>query len=158
MAILPAIAILGLPYTFVRYCSAVKDPKMVQETFYSITFLIGIVNLGLAFILFLAATLLSKSLFNDNLAVAIILPVTIFFTAFIFLTYDIFRTFRRNNIYTFFIIAQAYLTVFIVALFVTHGFGIIGAVLGILITQIIIFIIMFIMVIKMIGFTLPTIS
>lgn len=155
MAILPAIAILGLPYTFVRYCSAARDPKMVQETFYSITFLIGIVNLGLAFVLFLFATLLSKSLFNDNLAVAIILPITIFFTAFIFLTYDIFRTFRKNNLYTFFIIAQAYLTVFIVALLVTHGFGIVGAVLGILITQIIVFLIMFSLVIRMIGFTLP---
>ena len=155
MAILPAIAILGLPYTFVRYCSAAKDPKMIQETFYSITFVIGIVNMGLAFVLFLSAMFLSRSLFNDNLAVAIILPATIFFTAFIFLTYDIFRTFRKNNTYTFFIIAQAYLTVFIVALLVTHGFGIVGAVLGILITQIIVLITMFSLVIRMIGFTLP---
>ena len=155
MAILPAIAILGLPYTFVRYCSAAKDPKMIQETFYSITFIIGIVNLGLALVLFLSSMLLSKSLFNDNLAVALVLPVTIFFTAFIFLTYDIFRTFRKNNIYTFFILAQAYLTVFIVALFVTHGYGILGAVLGILITQIIILVIMFSLVIRLIGFTLP---
>ena len=155
MAILPAIAILGLPYTFVRYCSASKDPKKVQETFYSITFLIGIVNLGLVLVLFLLASTLSKSLFNGNLAVAIILPVTIFFTAFILLFYDIFRTFRKNNTYTIFIVGQAYLTVFIVALLVTHGYGIIGAVLGMLITQIIVFIIMFIMVVKMIGFTLP---
>ena len=155
MAILPAIAILGLPYTFVRYCSAAKDPKMIQETFYSITFVIGIVNLGLALILFLSSMILSKSLFNDNLAVTLVLPVTIFFTAFIFLTYDIFRTFRKNNIYTFFILAQAYLTVFIVALFVTHGYGILGAVLGILITQIIIFVVMLSLVIRMIGFTLP---
>jgi O-antigen/teichoic acid export membrane protein len=155
MAILPAIAILGLPYTFVRYCSASKDPKEIQETFYSITFLIGIVNLGLALVLFLLAMTLSKSLFNDNLAVAIILPVTIFFTAFILLFYDIFRTFRKNNEYTIFIVAQAYLTVFIVALFVTHGYGLIGAVLGMLITQIIVSIIMFILVVKMLGFTLP---
>ena len=128
---------------------------MIQETFYSITFVIGIVNLGLVLVLFLFSMLLSKSLFNDNLAVALVLPVTIFFTAFIFLTYDIFRTFRKNNIYTFFILAQAYLTVFIVALFVTHGYGVLGAVLGILITQIIIFVIMLSLVIRMIGFALP---
>ncbi|UTB32558.1 MAG: lipopolysaccharide biosynthesis protein [Methanobacterium sp. ERen5] len=155
MAILPAITILGLPYTFVRYMSATKDHKTIQESFYSITFMIGLVNLALAFVLFIFAGPLSKFLFDSNIAVAIILPVTIFFTAFIMLSYDIFRTFRRNNLYSFFITAQAYLTVFIVALFVTQGYGILGAIIGILITQIIVFVIMFSMVVKMIGFSFP---
>ena len=155
MAILPAITILGLPYTFVRYMSATKDHKAIQESFYSITFLIGIVNLGLALLLFLFAGSISKFLFDSNIAIAVILPVTIFFTAFIMLSYDIFRTFHRNNLYSFFITAQAYLTVFIVALFVTQGYGILGAIVAILITQIIIFLIMFSIVVKMIGFTFP---
>lgn len=155
IAILPPITVLGLPYTFVRYMSASKDQKEKQETFYSITFVIGMVNLGMAFVLFLFAMSISKYLFDGNIAVAVILPITIIFTAFILLFYDIFRTFHKNNLYSFFITAQAYLTVLIVALVVTQGYGILGAILGLLITQIIIFCIMFAIVIKLIGFTLP---
>lgn len=155
IAILPAITILGLPYTFLRYMSAAKDHSETQESFYSITFLICIVNLGLALLLLIFAGAVSKFLFDSNITVAILLPVTIFFTAFIMLSYDIFRTFRRNNLYSFFLTAQAYLTVLIVALFVTHGYGVLGAIIGILITQIIVFLIMFSLVVKMIGFSFP---
>lgn len=98
MAVLPAITILGLPYTFVRYISSTKDPKAIQETFYSIVFLIGIVNLGLAFVLFIFSGQISAFLFDNNLFVALLLPITIFFTAFIMLSYDILRTFHRNNL------------------------------------------------------------
>ncbi len=155
ITLLPAIAILGLPYTFVRYMSASKSLKERQESFYTIVSVIGIVTLGIGFFLFIIAVALSKFLFDGNITVAVLLPVTIFFTAFTLVFYDIFRTFKRNNLYAFFTFSQAYATVIIVALFVTHGYGILGAIIGILITQIIFFLIMFGLVIRLIGFTIP---
>lgn len=155
VTIVPAIGILGLPYSFVRYMSTSQSHEDVKDAFYSISFVIAIVNMGLGLLLFLFADPISRFLFNGNLVVALILPVTIFFTALILVFFDFFRTLQRNNLYNIFYLLQAYLMVILSAGFVINGYGIMGAVVGYLIAQLLIFSIMLGIIIKTIGFALP---
>jgi O-antigen/teichoic acid export membrane protein len=153
--IIPAVAILGLPYSFVRYMSISKNQEEIQEAFYTISFVIAIFTMGLSLVLFLFAEPISRFLLNGNVGVALVLPVTIFFTALILVFFDFFRTFQRTRLYNFFYLFQAYLMVFLTATLVINGFGVLGAVTGYLLAQIIIFSLMLSIIIKNIGFTLP---
>lgn len=155
VTIVPAIAILGLPYSFVRYMSTSKSHEDIKEAFYSISFVIAIVNMGLGSLLFLLVEPISRFLFNGNFGVALILPVTIFFTALILVFYDFFRTLQRNNLYNILYLLQAYLMVVLSAGFLISGYGILGAVVGYLIAQIIMFSLMLGIIVKTIGLALP---
>jgi O-antigen/teichoic acid export membrane protein len=156
ITILPAIAILGLPYSFVRYMSASKCREDIQKSFYSIALLIAIVSIIIGILLCIGSVTIANSIFNGNITVGLLLPITIIFSAFILLFYDVLRTFRKDKIYSLFTIFQAYLTVIIVVLFLFKGHNIQGAVLGILFAQIIIFCLMLIIIINIIGFTRPS--
>lgn len=155
VTIVPAIAILGLPYSFVRYMSTSQSREEIRESFYTIIFVVAIVSIGLSLLLLLFAEPISTALFNDHLGVALILPVSIFLGALTLVFFDFFRTLQKTSLYNFFYLLQAFLMVVLSAGLVVNGFGILGAVVGFLISQIIIFTVMLGMIIKTIGFTLP---
>lgn len=155
ITLIPSIAILGLPYTMVRFMAASKSIEEIQESFYSFLFSVMIAGLIAALVLFILAEPISNALFNGNLAVGIILPVTALITALMLLFFDFFRAFNQMTKYAILTTLQAYMIVIFVAILVLGGFGVIGAVTGILITQVLISLIMFIFVLRQIGFKIP---
>lgn len=155
LTLIPSIAILGLPYTMVRFMATSKNREEIQESFYSFLFTITITGLIAALALFLLAEPISNALFNGNLIVGIILPITVLMTTLMLLFFDFFRAFNQMTKYAILTTLQAYMVVIFVAAFVLTGFGIIGAVTGILITQTLISLIMFALVLRQIGFKIP---
>lgn len=155
ITLVPSIAILGLPYTMVRFMAASKSIEDIQESFYS--FLFTVLGAGLigAIALYFLAGPISNALFNGNLAVGLILPVTALMTALMLLFFDYFRAFNQMTTYAILTTVQAYMVIIFAGLFVFAGLGVVGAVTGILITQTLISIIMFIIVIRQIGFKIP---
>ena len=111
--------------------------------------------MGLSLLLFLFADPISRALFNDNLAVALILPVSILFAANILVFLISSGRYRKPGFYNFFYLLQTHLMVVLTATLVVNGFGVLGAVVGFLIGQLIIFVMMLGIIIKSIGFILP---
>ena len=155
ITLIPSIAILGLPYTMVRFMAASKSREEIQESFYSILFTVIITGLIAALILFFLAKPISNAIFNGNIAVGIILPLTALMTALMLVFFDFFRAFNQMTKYAILTTLQAYMIVIFATLFVLGGFGIIGAVTGILVTQTLISVIMFIFILRQIGFKIP---
>jgi len=155
ITLVPSIAILGLPYTMVRFMAASKSIEEIQESFYSILFTVLAAGLVAAVILYFLAVPISKALFDGNLTVGLILPFTALMTALMLLFFDFFRAFNQMTKYAVLTTIQAYMVITFAGLLVFAGFGIVGAVTGILITQTLISVIMFILVIRQIGFKIP---
>ncbi len=155
LTLIPAIAALGLPYTLVRFLSASRNLNEIKEAFYTIAAMImlGCGSIAILFLIF--AGPVADILFRGNILVALVLAVTLFISGLILLFFDYFRTFDQMRTYSLFSFAQAYLTVIIVAGFVWQGYEISGAVLGMMITQIIIFMAMYLLIIRQIGFHVP---
>ncbi|MGB9936804.1 MAG: oligosaccharide flippase family protein [Methanobacterium sp.] len=150
-----SIAILGLPYTMVRFLSASRNIEEIQESFYSFLFTVLGVSIILAVILYFLAIPISNLLFDGNVAVGLILPLTTLMTALMYLFFDYFRAFNQMNSYAILTTVQAYMVIIFGALLIFAGFGVVGAVAGILITQTLISIIMFIIILRQIGFKIP---
>ncbi len=155
ITIIPAIAILGLPYTMVRFLSASKSRDEIQESFYTILFTVIFVSLAGLVVLYILTGPISHIFFNGNTAVGKVLPFTAFMTALQLVFIDYFRASNQMTKYAVLSTLQAYFVVIFAALFVMLGSGIVGAVTGILVTQILISLIMFLLVVKQIGFKIP---
>ncbi len=155
ITLVPSIAILGLPYTMVRFMSASRNRKEIQESFYSFLFTVLGASILAAIILLLVVEPLSNALFNGNTTVGLILPLTVVMTAIMLLFFDFFRASNEMTTYAILTTVQSYMVIFFALILILAGYGVVGAVTGILITQTLISLIMFIMVFRRIGFKIP---
>ncbi|MDP2836340.1 MAG: oligosaccharide flippase family protein [Methanobacteriaceae archaeon] len=152
--LVPYIASLGLSNSMIRFLAVLKEKNEIREGFYSIMVLTIISTFIISLFFYLFSNYLAI-LFNGNIQIAKIIPFIIFITTLNFIIINFFRTVQKMKIYSFFLLVQAYINVILVYYFVIAGYGIYGAVLGILITQIIVFILMYSSILSSIGIKIP---
>ncbi|MGZ7119942.1 MAG: oligosaccharide flippase family protein [Methanobacterium sp.] len=155
ITLVTSIAILGLPYTLVRFMAVSKSLEEIKESFYSFFFAVLIAGSIAAVILYFLSGIISNLIFNGNLIVGLILPLTALMSTLMMLFFDYFRAFNQMRTYAVMTTLQAYMVIFFAALLLFEGFGLVGAVAGVLITQTLITLIMFIIVLRQIGFKIP---
>jgi O-antigen/teichoic acid export membrane protein len=155
IGLIPAVVMLGLPYTMVRFLSAAKKREEIQEGFYSIAFIVLFTSAIASLLLFLLSKPIAATLFDNNLTIARILPLIVFIACLNGLLLNFFRTFQQIKRYSIFLFIQTWLNVALVAYFVLSGYGIFGAVMGLLISTFFIFLIMASLIILEIGIKIP---
>jgi O-antigen/teichoic acid export membrane protein len=155
IGLIPAVVILGLPYTMVRFLAAAKKREEIQESFYSIAFIVLFTSAIASLLLFLFSKPIAASLFDNNLTIARILPLIVFIACLNGLLLNFFRTFQQIKRYSIFLFIQTFLNVALVAYFVLSGYGIFGALMGLLISSFFVFLIMASFIISEIGVKIP---
>ena len=155
IGLIPAVVMLGLPYTMVRFLAAAKKREEIQEGFYSIAFIVLFTSAIASLLLFLFSQPIAASLLDNNLTIARILSLIVFIECLNGLLLNFFRTFQQIKRYSIFLFIQTYLNVALVAYFVLSGYGIFGAVMGLLISTFFVFLIMASLIISEIGIKIP---
>jgi len=157
IAILPLIALmatLGLPYTLVRFLAGEKNKKEIQDGIYSVMAITLLIIFFVSLILFFFSSNIASFLKWPEIIVKI-LALIIFFECINFVFLHIFRTLQRINLYSFFIIFQTLTEIIFTVVAILLGYGLLGAVISLLIVRIINFFVTGIIVLKQIGFRLP---
>lgn len=149
------VILLGLPNSMVRFMAATKGKDDITESFYSIFIVVLLMGLlaSIPFIYF--SVPLSNALFGGNLFVTRILPLIIFVETLNTILYTYFRTFQRMKIYSVFAFIGTYLGVGFAYFFVSAGYEIDGAVIGLFLSKIILFFIMFGLIAAEVGVAVP---
>ena len=155
IGLIPAVVMLGLPYTMVRFLAAAKKREEIQEGFYSIAFIVLFTSAIASLLLFLFSKPIAASLFDNNLTIARILSLIVFIECLNGLLITFFRTFQQIKRYSIFLFIRTCLNVALVAYFVLSGYGIFGAVIGLLISSFFVFLIMASLIILEIGVKIP---
>jgi len=155
IGLIPAVVMLGLPYTMVRFLAAAKKREEIQEGFYSIAFIVLFTSAIASLLLFLFSKPLAASLFDNNLTIARILSLIVFIECLNGLIITFFRTFQQIKRFSIFSFIRTWLNVALVAYFVLSGYGILGAVIGLLISSFFVFLIMASLIISEIGIKIP---
>jgi len=155
IGLIPAVVMLGLPYTMVRFLAAAKKKEEIQEGFYSIAFIVLFTSAIASSLLFLFSKPIAASLFDSNLTIARILSLIVFIACLNGLLLNFFRTFQQIKRYSIFLFIQTFLNVALVAYFVLSGYGIFGAVMGLLISSFFVFLIMASLIVSEIGIKIP---
>ena len=155
IGLIPAVVMLGLPFTMVRFLAAAKKKEEIQEGFYSIAFIVLFTSAIASFLLFLLSKPIAASLLDNNLTIARILSLIVFIECLNGLLLNFFRTFQQIKTYSIFLFIRTWLNVALVAYFVLSGYGIFGAVMGLLISSSFVFLIMASLIISEIGIIIP---
>ena len=155
IGLIPAVVMLGLPYTMVRFLAAAKKRAEIQEGFYSIAFIVLFTSAIASLLLFLFSKPIAASLLDNNLTIARILSLIVFIECLNGLLLNFFRTFQQIKRYSMFLFIRTWLNVALVAYFVLSGYGIFGAVIGLLISSFFVFLIMASLIISEIGIKIP---
>lgn len=158
VGLLSAVVLLGLPASMIRFLASEKSNERVRDDFYSIFVVVIFTAAASSLIFFLFSKSLAELLFNNNLAVARILPLLFFIEPLNGMLFNYFRTFQRIKRHSLFIFMSTYLSIAFVAFFVLSGSGIYGAVIGLVLTRYILFSVMFLLVVSEIGIKMPLFS
>jgi O-antigen/teichoic acid export membrane protein len=155
VGLIPAVVMLGLPYTMVRFLAAAKKREEIQEGFYSIAFIVLFTSAIASLLLFLFSTPIAASLFDNNLTIARILSLIVFIECLNGLLLNFFRTFQQVKRYSMFLFIKTCINVILVAYFILSGYGVFGAVIGLLISGLVVFLIMASLIVSEIGIKIP---
>jgi len=151
---------LGLMPTIVRLLAAEKDKEKIREDFLSLLTIIFISGIFLSSLLFCFSDFLALTFLKDTSASYFfkISSVLVCVTAIDNLASIYFVTFRKMGKYSFFIILKNFGEIILIGYLVLSGFGLFGAIMGMLIVGILTFLFMFYSIISQIGFKLPRFS
>lgn len=155
IALLPNVATLGLPYTMVRFLSAEKNIEKIKEGFYSLAGVVLISTTAVSLLMFFFSKNIAVALFNGNMNTAFLLVPIIFLACLNAFLLNYFRTFQQMKRYSVFLLIQTYLGLFIASYFAFNGYTITQTAIGLLIANVMTFIIMLIFIVSKLGFKIP---
>ncbi len=153
--LLPTLVTLGLPNSLIRFGAPAKDKHAIREIFYSTGFIVLAVSSIVSGLFLLFAPQIAASLFGNNLTIALLLIPNILIACLIYFVTQYFVTFQQIKLYSFVLIFNAYLNTALIAYFVLSGRGLGGAVVALLIQQLVSFAIMMGLIVAQIGFAVP---
>ena len=158
ISLIPPIALMGLPYTMVRFLAAEKNKTEIQNAFYSIATFILFISLIISLLLFLISKPFAAVFLDDRIELVKIISLILPIQCLNGVCFNFFRTFQQIKRYSLFTLIQTYGNVALVAYAVLNGYGIFGAVVAFLITQIITFLLTGSLIITKIGVKIPNFS
>jgi Membrane protein involved in the export of O-antigen and teichoic acid len=155
IGIFPGLTMLGLSYTMVRFLPSLKNLKDIQETFYSIFFLIVFTSGTASLLFYIFSSKIASVLFDNNVYVAKIMSLILFIECINSLFMDYLRARQRIKNYSLILSLKIIFEISIVSYLVLVGKGILGATIGLLIIKIIIFLFIYYFIISDIGIGKP---
>jgi O-antigen/teichoic acid export membrane protein len=155
IGLIPGIMMFGLPYAMVRYLAAEKEKTKIQEGFYSIFVIVTLSLVFASIIVYMFSGVIADSLFGNSIQSVKILSLVIFFEGIVLLFQNYFRTFQQIKTYSIILGLQTVFKIILVTYFVFSGYGIVGAVIGLLIADIIVCLLTFFWIYLQIGFKIP---
>jgi O-antigen/teichoic acid export membrane protein len=155
IGLIPAIALIGLPYSMVRFLASMKDKKEIRDTLYSISLIIFFAGLAASIAIFLLSGYIASAIFNNDAFAVRVLSLIVFVECLNNITVNYFRALQQIKRFAAFTFLRVILNIVLVAYFVMAGYGIHGALFGLLITVTAAFLSTAIAIILDIGITVP---
>jgi O-antigen/teichoic acid export membrane protein len=155
IGLVPAVALLGLPYSMARFLPSAKGRENIQEIFYSMAAIIALAGLAAAIAIFLLSGSIAAALFDGRQNIVQALSLLVFIECLISIPFAYFRSAQQIKKYSAFNFSKVFFGLLLVIYFVLSGKGIFGAVIGMLFADILIFVAMILFVVSDIGVSVP---
>lgn len=158
IALIPPIAVLGLSNALMRFLPALKDNKSKREVFYSIALLVLMTSGLISIAIFALAGPVSIFVLKSDLAIAQLLALIVFIESILSLCLSFFNGTLRIRTYSSIIISKNVLNLVFIGFIIGQGHGIIGAVIGLALSDAAVTLFAIMMIIREIGISLPSFS
>ncbi|MGB7571821.1 MAG: oligosaccharide flippase family protein, partial [Methanothrix sp.] len=135
IGLVPAIALLGLPYAMVRFLPSAKGRENIREIFYSMAVIITLAGLAASVAIYLLAEPIASALFDGRLIIVQYLSILVLLECLISIPFGYFRGIQQIKKYSAFNFLKVFFSLLLVIYFVLSGKGIVGAVVGLLLAD-----------------------
>ncbi|MCX6720724.1 MAG: polysaccharide biosynthesis C-terminal domain-containing protein [Candidatus Staskawiczbacteria bacterium] len=154
LGLISSIAVINLPNAIVRFLPGEKDKKEIQDGIWSVFVLMLGIIIIISLLLICFSGIISKFLGCQQIFI-LILSQIIIFDCLNSLLASVFRAFQEIIKYCSFIIFQKIGEASLIILSVLLGYGLLGAVISMLIVRILFFLIMGGIVVRKVGIKIP---
>ncbi|MBI5459240.1 oligosaccharide flippase family protein [Methanobacterium sp.] len=152
-------ALLGLNISMLRYVSGEKNKDKIKECFYSIFFIVIMSGLLVSSLIFLMSDQIANLLFDDNSNLVKILSAYILFITLNTLILNFFIGLQKIKTYGLLSFTKVSINIIIVSFFVVFlHYGIYGALIGSILSELILLIISLSQIIYNIGIIFPRLN
>lgn len=155
IGLVPAVALLGLPYSMIRFLPSARGRETIQEIFYTMAVVISLAALVVSLAIFLLAKPIASVLFDGRMIIVQALSLLVLVECLISIPFAYFRSVQQIKKYSAFNFGKVFLSLLFVIYFVISGKGIMGAVTGYLTADVLIFLAMSLLVVSDLGITIP---
>jgi len=155
VGLISILILLGLHQSMVRFMAAAKGRDEIQESFYSILLTVAVAGALVSIIIYSFSDRLSALLFDNNLAVTRVLPLIVFLESINAILFNFLRASQHIKLYSLFSLVSMYLSIVLAYYFVSSGDGILGAVIGLMLSKAAICLVLLILILTRIGFRVP---
>jgi O-antigen/teichoic acid export membrane protein len=156
ISMVPTVVMLGMPFTMVRFLAVEKDRLNISDCFYSMLAITAITSLVASLLFFIFSGVLAGIFFSGYADVINVVAVIIFFECMSLLFVSYFRSRLQIKKYTLFSLVKIYVNLAAVAFMVMRGDGLMGAVVGFLVTDVLICLVMLCFILPEIGVAMPS--
>ncbi len=155
IGLVPAVALLGLPYSMARFLPSVKGRENIREIFYSMAAIIALAGLAASVAIYLLAEPIASALFDGRLIIVQHLSILVLLECLIGIPFGYFRGIQQIKKYSAFNFSKVFLSLLLVIYFVHSGKGIVGAVLGLMLADTLILLAMITFLVSDLGTSFP---
>ncbi|MGM0405329.1 MAG: oligosaccharide flippase family protein [Thermoplasmatota archaeon] len=152
------LMVMGLPYSMTRIFASRENIEEISKDFFSISFIVFLTSLIVSGVLLLFPQFLADAIFEGKTLIVRIVAVTLFVYSTSNLMINVFRAFREMKKFSVLNVSWKLGEIALAALLVVLGYGLIGALLGLLIVRSILFLVLISLMLRKFTFSLPDIS
>lgn len=146
---------MGLAGSLTRFLAASKERQEIRDCFFSMFAMVLAASTILSLLMFWFSKYIAYSLFDNNIAIAEILPLIIFVQSVNGFVFSYFRAVQQMTRFSLLTLASIYLDVVLISFMVLTNHGIYGAVQALLATRVVLLCVMLFLIIRQIGVGLP---
>lgn len=150
--------VLGLPYSMTRIFPSRDNIDEVSKDFFSISFLVFLMSFIVSIILLIYPQFLANLLFEGHILVVRIVAVILFIYSTNNLMINVFRAFREMKKFSILNVGYNIGEIALAIIFVIAGYGLIGALMGLLVVRAALFIILILLLLKKFKLSFPDLS
>lgn len=154
LGLISSFAIINLPSAIVRFLAAEKNIEEIQDGIWSVFVLMIFILTIISVLLLSFLNPVSQFLKCNQVFVLLLIPIIIF-ECLNSIFYNFFRAFQEIKKCSYFTIFFKLTETLLIILTIILGYGLIGAILSMLVARFGLFLIMFILIIKKIGIKIP---
>ena len=138
-----------------RFLAAATDKREIREDFFSMGLVILLTSSIVCALFLLFLPQIAASLFHNDTTIALLFILNLLIACLTLYVTEYFITFQQIKAYSFLTIFNAWLNTALIALFVLLGRGLGGAVVALLIQQLVVFALMLALILLQIGVAIP---
>lgn len=132
--LISTLALLGLPNSMVRFLPSAEETGKIRDILYSIALIIALSGLVVCTTIYLLSAPIASACFNGDAFIVELLSIVVFIECLNNIAANYFRAMQQIKKYAGIISLKVSVNIILIAYFVTYGYGIHGAICGLLIS------------------------